>query len=90
MRPLIAVFFVVALLACSRDTVDRQQWERMPQRDRVLYVKSLIGAEHVKTAKGGGGMTYDRAAEVYVMEIDRAYAGGEQRPVKEVFAGLGR
>jgi hypothetical protein len=81
---------LLLLLACSRDTVDRQQWARMPQHDRVLYVRSLIGAEHVKTAKGGGGMTYDQPAEVYVMEIDRAYASGEQRTVKEVFAGLGR
>jgi hypothetical protein len=82
--------FVVLLAACSRGTVDRQQWQRMPQHDRVLYVKSLIGAERVKDAKGGGGMTYDRPAEVYVNEIDRAYARGEQRPVNEVFAGLGR
>jgi hypothetical protein len=90
MRHRAAIAVLLLLLACSRDTIDRQQWERMPQHDRVLYVKSLIGAERVKTAKGGGGLTYDRPAEVYVMEIDRAYAGGEQRPVKEVFAGLGR
>lgn len=83
-------WFMVLLVACSRDTIDRAEWERMSREDRVLYVKSLIGAEQVKEAKGGGGRTYDRPAEVYMIEIDRAYARGEEREVPDVFAELSR
>lgn len=87
-RTVIAVLLL--LVACSRDTIDRAEWARMSREDRVLYVRSLMGAERVKEAKGGGGRTYDRPAEVYMNEIDRAYARGEQREVPEVFAELSR
>lgn len=90
MRHRAAIAVLLLLLACSRDTIDRNEWERMSREDRVLYVKSLIGAEQVKEAKGGGGRTYDRPAEVYMIEIDRAYARGEEREVPDVFAELSR
>ncbi|HKR66844.1 MAG TPA: hypothetical protein VJZ00_24165 [Thermoanaerobaculia bacterium] len=57
--------------------------------DRVLYVRSLMGAEKVKDAKGGGGRTYARPAEEYVRQIDTAYARGDQRDVRAIFAELG-
>jgi hypothetical protein len=78
------------LLACSRGTVDRAEWQQMNAHDRVLYVKSLLGAEQAKDAKGGRGRTYDRPAEDYVKKIDDAYARGEQREPADVFAGLAR
>lgn len=57
----------------------------MSHDDRVLCVKSLIGAEKVKNAKGGGGRVYDRPAEEYVARIDAAYANGDRRDVARVF-----
>ena len=78
----------VVLLACSADAVTRAEWQRMTAGERELYVRSLIGAEQVKEAKGGGGRDYGRAADEYVAEIDSAYARGDRRNVEEIFAGL--
>lgn len=75
---------------CSRDSIDRSEWQRMAHQDRVLYVKSLVGAEQAKDAKGGGGKRYDRDAEDYVKRIDEAYARGDVREADEIFAELGR
>ena len=88
-RPLIvACSLLVMLAACARITVDRNEWLKMSADDRVLYVKTLIGAAKAKAAKGGHAKSYDRAPEVYMQEIDRAYARGEQRGVDEIFAEL--
>jgi hypothetical protein len=81
---------VLALLACSRDALSRPQWERMSHGDRVLYVQSMIGAEKVKDAKGGGGRTYPLPAEEYVKRIDEAYARGDSRDVPRIFAESSR
>jgi hypothetical protein len=89
-RRLLVAVCLLLVIACGRDTLDRNEWERMSRQDRVLYIKSLIGAEQVKEAKGGGAKTYDRPAEVYLIEINRAYARGDRREVHEVFAELAR
>ncbi len=89
-RALLVVSLLLLLAACSRDTIDRAEWQRMSSDDRVLYVRSLMGAEKVKDAKGGGGRAYDRPAEAYMNEINRAYARGEQRDVPQLFAELSR
>ncbi len=60
----------------------------MSQNDRVLYVRSMIGAEKVKDAKGGGGRTFDKPAEDYVKQIDSAYARGDERDVRTIFSEL--
>lgn len=85
-----ALLTLLLLTACSRDTLDKSEWQRMSPDDRVLYVKSLIGAEKVKDAKGGQGKTFDRPAEEYVTEIDAAYARGDAREANEIFEELGR
>jgi hypothetical protein len=77
-------------LSCARDTITRSQWQHMSHDDRVLYVKSMIGAENVKDAKGGGGRTYDRPAEEYVTGIDYAYAQGDTREAPQIFKEIGR
>jgi hypothetical protein len=87
--PLVALL-LIALLACSQGAVDRAEWQRMNQHDRLLYVKSLLGAEQAKDAKGGRGRTYDHPAEDYVKKIDEAYARGDAREVSDVFAELAR
>jgi hypothetical protein len=79
---------VLLVMACSRSTVDRAEWKRMSPSDRVLYVKSLIGAEQAQAAKGGATAQHQRAAEEYTTMIDQAYARGDEREVHEVFAGL--
>ena len=62
----------------------------MSKEDRVLYVRTLVGAEKAKDAKGGGGKTYTLAAEEYVNAIDAAYARGDARQPHEIFEELGR
>lgn len=74
--------------ACAQDTISRDEWQRMPSEDRVLYVQSLIGEERAKDAKGNRGRTYDRPAEEYVTAIEQAYARGDAREVHEIFEGL--
>ncbi|HVR37469.1 MAG TPA: hypothetical protein VMU84_00115 [Thermoanaerobaculia bacterium] len=56
---------------------------------KMLYVSSLVGAERVKEAKGGGGKKYEDAAEEYVKRIDDAYARGDERDPDAIFAGMG-
>jgi hypothetical protein len=90
-KPLsIVIVSLLLALTCARETIDRDRWQHMTHDDRILYVRSLIGAEKVKDAKGGGGRTYDRPAEDYVTRIDQAYARGDARTVPEIFAELGR
>lgn len=90
MRRFAFIALLLVSLACSRDTIDVAEWQRMSQNDRVLYVKSLVGAEKVKDAKGGSGKNYDRPAEEYVSAIDAAIARGDQREVHEIFRELAR
>ena len=51
------------LLACARTHVDRAQWQRMSASEKTLYVRTLLGHEKVKEAKGGNGRNFDRAPE---------------------------
>jgi hypothetical protein len=90
LRGALLLLLTLLTLGCSRDTLDKEEWQRMSHADRVLYVKSLIGAEKAKDAKGGEGKTFDRPAEDYVTEIDRAYARGDAREADQIFAELGR
>lgn len=76
------------LLACT-NSVSRTDWQRMSSDEKVIYVSSLMGAEQVKNAKGGGGKKYDDAAEEYVKRIDDAYARGDEREPSAIFAELG-
>lgn len=61
----------------------------MSSDEKMIYVSSLIGAERVKDAKGGGGKKYDDAAEEYVKRIDAAYAGGDGREPAAIFVEMG-
>ena len=75
-------------IACAPDSVDRAQWKAMSPDERVLYVNSLLGAQKAKEAKGGETRTYDAPAVEYVERIDAAYARGDERDVREIFAGM--
>ena len=86
MKRLSLVFLFV--LACCTPRVDRARWQHMPPSEKTLYVKSLLGAEKVKDAKGGTGHRYSSSPEDYVRKIDEAYARGERREPSAVFAAL--
>ncbi|HET8798227.1 MAG TPA: hypothetical protein VFO89_11100 [Thermoanaerobaculia bacterium] len=62
----------------------------MSHDDRVLYVRTLLGAEKAKEAKGGGAKQYAETPEEYVNRIDAAYARGDARTPEAIFAELGR
>ena len=57
----------------------------MTQSERELYVRSLIGGEQARDAKGGSGRPADRPPSAYVDAIDAAYARGDQRDAGEIF-----
>jgi hypothetical protein len=82
-------FILFLLLACAPDHIDRRHWQTMSRDDRVLYVRSLIGKEKVKDAKGGNGRVFVRPAEEYVARIDEAYARGDSRTAEEIFETMG-
>ncbi|HVG23868.1 MAG TPA: hypothetical protein VND45_06920 [Thermoanaerobaculia bacterium] len=86
----LALSFLLLVLSCARTTISAEEWRAMPKDDRVLYVRTLIGAEKAKDAKGGGGKTYARDAQEYVNAIDEAYARGDARQPHEIFEELGR
>jgi hypothetical protein len=77
------------LVACANDHIDRRQWQTMSRDERVLYVRSLVGKEKVKDAKGGNDRTFARPAEEYVARIDEAYARGDARTAEEIFETMG-
>ncbi|HSP15053.1 MAG TPA: hypothetical protein VLV78_09895 [Thermoanaerobaculia bacterium] len=75
------------LLACNSH-VTRDRWQNMPPSEKTLYVRSMIGAEKVKHAKGGSGHEYRGQVEDYVKQIDEAYSHGDRRDPADIFAGL--
>jgi predicted Fe-S protein YdhL (DUF1289 family) len=78
---------LVALLAlaCSRTVIPRERWQSMPPAEKTLVVKTLIGAEKAKDAKGGNEKHFSRPPDEYVHRIDDAYAHGEKRDVNALF-----
>lgn len=85
---LVAITMLLLFPACARDTISRDDWQRMPETDRLLYVQSLVGAEKAKEAKGGKGRASNRPAEEIVMLIEQAYARGDARPAHQIFEEL--
>ncbi len=85
---LIALLLSVAF-ACSRTNIPRQQWQSMPSEEKVLYVRTLIGHQQARAAKGGNDRLFTAAPEEYVKRIDAAYAHGDQRTADAIFEGLG-
>jgi hypothetical protein len=55
---------------------------------KTVYVRSLLGGEEAKNAKGGLGHRYTRQPEEYVKQIDEAYSRGERRDPAVIFAVL--
>jgi len=78
------------LLACHRTNIDRAQWQSMSPNEKTLYVRTLLGHEKTKEAKGGNARVFTRSIDEYVHGIDDAYAHGDTRPVDVIFETMGK
>jgi predicted Fe-S protein YdhL (DUF1289 family) len=89
MRAALLVFVALLVTACQRTNISRAQWQQMPQNEKTLYVRTLLGHEKSREAKGGNDLVFTKPAEEYVKRIDEAYARGDQRTVDAVFEEMG-
>ena len=80
---------VLLLIACAQTHLDRAEWQRMSAEKKTLYVRTLLGHQKVKEAKGGNAQVFDKTPEEYARRIDAAYARGEQRDVDTIFEEMG-
>ena len=62
----------------------------MSANEKTLYVRTLLGHEKTKEAKGGNDRVFSRSVDEYVQGIDTAYANGDQRTVDAIFETMGR
>jgi len=61
----------------------------MSQNEKTLYVRTLLGHEKTREAKGGNDHVFPRPADEYTTRIDAAYAHGDQRNVDAIFEEMG-
>jgi hypothetical protein len=80
---------LLLLLSCHRTNIDRAQWQSMSPKEKTLYVRTLLGHEKTKEAKGGNQRVFTQTADDYVKRIDDAYAHGDQRTVDAIFEEMG-
>jgi predicted Fe-S protein YdhL (DUF1289 family) len=83
----IAAAFLI--LSCNRTNIDRAQWQSMPANEKSLYVRTLLGHEKSKEAKGGNDRVFTRSIDDYVSGIDDAYSHGDTRTVDAIFESMG-
>jgi hypothetical protein len=88
-RASIAVALVLVVLACHRTNISRAQWEQMSSDEKTLYVRTLLGHEKTKEAKGGNDRVFPQSAGAYVTRIDDVYARGDRRSVDAIFEEMG-
>jgi len=62
----------------------------MSPNEKTLYVRTLLGHEKTKEAKGGNDRVFTKPADDYVKLIDEAYSRGDQREVDVIFEEMGR
>lgn len=83
------LLLVSVLLGCAAPSMDRGTWERMSPDEKLMYVRSLLGAEQARRSKGGNDRIHPAPAEEYVKRIDEAYARGDRRSAEEIFISFG-
>jgi hypothetical protein len=83
------IIFLIIGLACARTNISRNQWQSMPPNEKILYVRTLLGHEKTKEAKGGNDRVFEKSAADYVKRIDETYARGDQRTVDAIFEEMG-
>jgi predicted Fe-S protein YdhL (DUF1289 family) len=81
---------VILVLSCHRTNIDRAQWQSMSTNEKALYVRTLLGHEKTKEAKGGNDRVFTRSIDEYVKGIDDAYAHGDTRTVDAIFETMGK
>jgi hypothetical protein len=86
---LLALAGLVLMVACARTHIARQDWERMSANDKTLYVRTLLGHEKAKEAKGGNVRLFPERPDQYVKRIDTAYQRGDSRDVDTIFEEMG-
>jgi len=89
MRATAIALSLLLLLACHRTNIDRAQWQSMSANEKSLYVRTLLGHEKTKEAKGGNDRVFTRSIDAYVKDIDDAYARGDTRTVDAIFESMG-
>jgi len=62
----------------------------MSANEKTLFVRTLLGHEKTKEAKGGNDRVFTGSVDEYVRAIDAAYASGDQRTVDAIFETMGR
>jgi hypothetical protein len=85
----LAAFLLLLTLSCHRTNIDRAQWQSMSANEKALYVRTLLGHEKTKDAKGGNDRVFARSIDEYVKGIDDAYARGDTRTVDAIFESMG-
>jgi hypothetical protein len=85
----VTTLFLLLALACHRTNIDRAQWQSMSANEKSLYVRTLLGHEKTKDAKGGNDRVFPRSIDDYVKGIDDAYARGDTRTVDTIFETMG-
>ena len=85
----ITALLLLLLFACNRTNIDRAEWKAMSANEKTLYVRTLLGHEKAKEAKGGNDRVFTRVADDYVKRIDDAYAYGDKRNVDAIFEEMG-
>ena len=88
-RATFAIAIALIALACHRTNISRVQWQQMPQNEKTLYVRTLLGHEKTREAKGGNDLVFALPAEEYVKRIDEAYGRGDQHTVDAIFEAMG-
>jgi hypothetical protein len=88
-RLAITALLLLLTLACHRTNIDRTQWLSMSSNEKTLYVRTLLGHEKTKEAKGGNDRVFGHSINDYVKRIDDAYARGDQRSVDAIFEEMG-
>src|SRR5438309_8389451 len=81
---------LLLILACHRTNIDRAQWQSMSTNEKSLYVRTLLGHEKTKEAKGGNDRVFNRSIDDYVSGIDDAYSRGDHRTVDAIFESMGK
>lgn len=84
-----AVLALALAAACHRTNISRAQWQALPREQKTLYVRTLLGHEQAKAAKGGNERVFTRPAEEYARRIDDAYARGDARTADAIFEEMG-
>jgi predicted Fe-S protein YdhL (DUF1289 family) len=88
-RSVASTALLLLILACHRTNIDRAQWQSMSANDKSLYVRTLLGHQKTKEAKGGNDRVFNRSIDNYVKGIDDAYARGDTRNVDAIFESMG-